>query len=183
MNMIFNRLPWLNCFNGRRESCEELLPLSEYNREPVILNVYDLFNVNEFGAARIGLGIFHTGIQVYDKEYTYGGHSYSNSGIFEIMPRTAEIELGEHFHYRESIQLGYTQFTRDEVMRIVEQLGCQFTGNSYHLTSNNCNHFSDAMSRILCGQQIPKWINRLAYFIDCVPFLQRCLPTEWMSPM
>ncbi|KAH8400127.1 hypothetical protein KR215_007705, partial [Drosophila sulfurigaster] len=171
--MFFSRLPWLNCFNGRRDSCEELLPLNEYiNGEPVILNVYDLFNVNGF-VVPLGLGIFHTGIQVYGKEYTYGGHIYSNSGIFEMMPRTAEFELGQHFHYRESIQLGYTQFSRDEVKRIVDQLGYQFTGNSYHLTSNNCNHFSDAMSRTLCGQQIPKWINRLAYFIGCVPFLQR----------
>ncbi|KAH8386586.1 hypothetical protein KR093_001334, partial [Drosophila rubida] len=171
--MLFSRLPWLNCFKGRRDSSEELLPLNEcINKEPVILNVYDLFNINEF-AVPLGLGIFHTGIQVYDIEYTYGGHSYANSGIFEMLPRTAEHELGQHFHYRESIQLGYTQFSRDEVHRIVEQLGWQFTGNSYHLTSNNCNHFSDTMSRILCGQQIPKWINRLAYFIGCVPFLQR----------
>lgn len=181
--MSYSRNPFLSCFSGPRESCEELLPLNvSESKEPVILNVYDLFNINEF-VVPLGLGIFHTGIQVYDTEYTYGGHSYSNSGIFGMMPRSADQELGDHFHYRESIQLGYTDFSRDEVSRIVEQLGLQFRGNSYHLIGNNCNHFSDTMSRVLCGEEIPNWINRLAFFINCVPFLQRCLPPEWLTPM
>lgn len=183
MNLIFSRMPLLNCCAGPQDSCEELLPLNPNGRkEPVILNVYDLFNINEY-VGPLGLGIFHTGIQVYGSEYTYGGHSFAHSGIFEMAPRSAEQELGDNFHYRESIHLGYTQFTRDEVIRIVDQLGWQFTGNSYHLTANNCNHFSDTMSRLLCGQHIPGWINRLAYFVGCVPFLQRCLPPEWLTPI
>lgn len=183
MSMFFSRMPLLNCCAEPHDSCEELLPVNPHCRkEPVILNVYDLFNINEY-VVPLGLGIFHTGIQVYGSEYTYGGHTYSHSGIFEMAPRSAEQELGDNFHYRESIHLGYTHFSRDEVNRIVDQLGWQFTGNSYHLTANNCNHFSDTMSRLLCGQNIPGWINRLAFVVGCVPFLQRCLPNEWMTPM
>lgn len=169
-----------SCLSLPSESDDLIQAASNMAREPVILNVYDMYWINDY-TTPIGLGVFHSGVEVYGIEYAYGGHSYPFSGIFEIVPRDAE-ELGEQFVYRQSLQLGYTDFTEGEVRRLVSEMGKDYRGNRYHLMNKNCNHFSGEFTQTLCGAEIPSWVNRLAYFSSCVPFLQRCLPKEWLTP-
>lgn len=150
------------------------------NREPVMLNVYDMFWTNEY-TGNMGLGVYHSGLEVYGREYAYGGHPFPFSGIFDIAPRAAG-ELGEQFRFKQAIHLGYTDFRACDVEKILEEMGKEFRGDRYHLMSRNCNHFSGAFATFLVGKDIPSWVNRLAYCATCVPFLQRCLPKEWLTP-
>jgi len=43
----------------------------------------------------------------------------------------------------------------------------------------NCSAFL----KTICGEDIPSWVNRLAYLTTFVPFIERVIPKEWISPI
>lgn len=151
-------------------------------RAEVKLNIYDIVSMANFNqySSPIGFGVFHSGTEIYGCEYAYGGHNNSHSGVFEIAPRDVSVLGEESFKFRETIVIGYTDFDHEDVKQIVDQLGAKFRGDKYHLLHQNCNHFTDALTKVLCGQGIPSWVNRLAHVSSCMPFLERwlsrCMP-------
>ncbi|KAG6636048.1 hypothetical protein I3843_11G069300 [Carya illinoinensis] len=135
------------------------------NLSPLYLNVYDLTPVNNY-LCLFGVGVFHSGIEVHGLEYGFGAHEYSSSGVFEVEPRSCP-----GFIFRRSVLLGSTDMSHSEFRLFVEHLSAKYHGDTYHLISKNCNHFTDEVCTRLTGKPIPRWVNRLARlgsFCNCL---------------
>lgn len=122
----------------------------------IFLNVYDLTPANSY-SIWLGFGIFHSGIQVYGMEYGFGAHDFPISGVFEVEPKSCP-----GFIYRCSIPLGNVSKSPAEFREFIESVASEYHGDTYHLISKNCNHFTDDISQRLTGKKIPGWVNRLA---------------------
>ncbi|KAI3802615.1 hypothetical protein L1987_30755 [Smallanthus sonchifolius] len=123
---------------------------------PVYLNVYDLTSMN--GCAYwLGLGVYHSGVQVHGVEYAFGSHEQPTTGIYEGEPKQCK-----GFTFRKQILIGWTEMNLPEIRRFMEELARDYRGNSYELITRNCNHFCNDACIRLTGNPIPSWINRLA---------------------
>ncbi|KAG5537446.1 hypothetical protein RHGRI_024765 [Rhododendron griersonianum] len=123
---------------------------------PVYLNVYDLTSINGY-AYWLGLGAYHSGVQVHGIEYAFGAHEYPTTGIFEGEPKQCD-----GFTFRKAILIGWTEKGPLEVRGVMEELAQVYKGSVYNLITKNCNHFCNDACVRLTGNPIPSWVNRLA---------------------
>jgi hypothetical protein len=118
--------------------------------EPVFVNVYDLYDGNAY-VYGLGLGAYHSGVEVYGVEYTFG----SGGGVFSHPPK--EAPGSERVPLRESILLGETHLSEAglwwcwppvvdrgfvrascvlciaEIKSIVDSLRDEFHGSAYNV--------------------------------------------------
>ena len=93
--------------------------------EIVYLNVYHVskFNsVTEF----LGFGFYHTSVELYNYEFSYGGHDQKSSGIVCVdAGNSAGLTL------KEKIPVGITYYNQDEIDEIINHLGEFWFGADY----------------------------------------------------
>ncbi|WRX14829.1 PPPDE peptidase domain - like 2 [Theobroma cacao] len=96
-------------------------------------------------------------LTVHGVEFAFGAHDYPTSGVFEVEPRQCP-----GFKFRKSIFMGTTCLDPVQVREFMERQSASYHGDTYHLIFKNCNHFCEDICYKLTGNQIPKWVNRLA---------------------
>ena len=119
---------------------------------------------------RLGLGAYHTAIQVGKQEFTFGGNIYSHeSGIYITAPR-----CNRSFVFKYAIPVFNPKDPEDAVLTLTEfeiyhvlvpRLGQRFLADSYDILTNNCNHFTNHFLREITGRRygLPSYLNRAAY--------------------
>jgi len=86
--------------------------------------------------------------------------------------------MADHFNglsvgatFRESLKLGSFGGGSSEVQSAISKLRSDFEPDAYNLINKNCNHFAEALIRILLRKQIPPHVNRLANIGSCMSCL------------
>ncbi|KAI9267715.1 PPPDE putative peptidase domain-containing protein [Helicostylum pulchrum] len=150
----------------------------EQEQRKIVLNVYDMLQpgfITNFGYA-MGIGIYHSGIEIGEHEYCFGGHDYEHvTGVFMVQPKIGP--QGPLF--KQSLHMGYTNLSKKQVDKVLQEISKEYIGTSYNLLTRNCNHFSEDLCKRLTGKTAPGWINRAAKLGTMFPCV---IPTEWVEP-
>ncbi|OLQ10624.1 DeSI-like protein [Symbiodinium microadriaticum] len=129
----------------------------DVHHHAVTLHTYDLHRlvrgVNTF-FKRIP-GFYHTGVEVHGREF-----SFSSSGMIEYCPRGFAGHL-----YRESMTLGATSFSQDELNLLLQRFDSTWVAYDYHCIRRNCSDFSEAFC-VALGVAPPP---RKSQFCACLP--------------
>ena len=139
--------------------------------ERVTLRVYDLSQGMAAAMSQQLLGqrldiVPHTGVFVYGKEWFFSG----SMGGIQAMPNWGMMPI------HETIELGATEVPEELFAVFIDEIRERYTGETYNLLRNNCNHFSSAATEFLIGQQIPDRILGLPERVLATPLGQALAP-------
>jgi len=113
-------------------------------------------------------GAFHTGVEVYGQEWSFGMTFEDwSTGVTWNAPK----ENPDHT-FRETLCMGYTTYSEKQVLQIIHELKMIWKGCTYNVLSRNCHNFSDELCQRLGVAGLPTWVNDLAYTgAEAVEFL------------
>eukprot|EP00927_Polykrikos_kofoidii_P078123 TRINITY_DN74991_c0_g1_i1.p1 TRINITY_DN74991_c0_g1~~TRINITY_DN74991_c0_g1_i1.p1 ORF type:complete len:647 (-),score=78.72 TRINITY_DN74991_c0_g1_i1:114-2027(-) len=125
----------------------------------VALIVYALHGASGLNALTESAGLggaYHVGVAVYGLEWSFG---YADEGTGVSPCHVGTSGLGT---FKESVPLGRTPWTPEEVLHIIANLRNAWLGVDYELLTRNCAHFGVELVRQLHVQDAPKWVSSLA---------------------
>lgn len=147
----------------------------------VYLNVYDLDQftgkLNDFALRKAGMGAFHCGVEILGNEwfFAWGDPSSTETGVLYSEPRGHQVHV-----FNESISMGFSPLTEDEVNNVILAAMEAWPGSSYHIVHRNCAHFAeDLLRRLQCLEPFPTWVRGGAETAGKHPVLQPIAEWGW----
>lgn len=137
---------------------------------PVWLHVYDVgpvssYLINSWSKRLACFGVFHAGVEVLGEEYTFQAmlshldeQGKPRTGVVRHEPKQKSAHI-----YRESISLGRTHLSTEDVTRRIMILARDWPSSTYNVLRRNCVHFSEQLAKDLqTTEPFPSWVNDLA---------------------
>jgi len=178
---------WRSTHEDEKSDCRSLVHLSKAAEAcraeaadseslPVLLHIYDVSQedsikrinsvfAHKYAPVKLG-GIFHAAVEVNGLEWCFGASDDETvPGVSCMLPRNDPSH-----HYRQTIRLGTTRCTAEDIADIISDLVEEYPGDDYDLLRRNCCHFADDFCRRLHVGRIPLWVHRLARLgarVDC----------------
>lgn len=123
----------------------------------VYVHLYDLSDafaqLNSVALDLLGYGgALHVGVEVFSVEWSFG-----TGGVSVSMPKS-----NRYYAYRQTLPMGRTTFSRDEVEHTIVDMHKEWSGSEYDLFSKNCGTFCNALCIRLGVGSLPAWVTRLA---------------------
>lgn len=99
-----------------------------------------------------GTGIFHCGVEVHNKEW-----SFDEDGVYASPPKGCQGHT-----YCDTIFMGNTTMTMPEIMMLLQKLNRMWLDAGYDLLTRNCCHWASSFCSLLGVGHLPKWLTSLA---------------------
>ena len=141
------------------KSFEEYISKKEFQKgTPVWLNVYHLTWLN-YLLQLIGLGIYHSAIEIDSYEYSFGASEEDVAGFY--INKIGEIS--KKLRLKEKIYMGNTIYSKNNIERLLALESPYWMGRTYDPFLKNCNNFTKHFLKIILFDKIiyPSYINRI----------------------
>lgn len=168
---------------------------------PVELLVYDITQGKSELFSSIVLGqeheaIYHSSILVHGIEFWFGGNIFMGpppmTRVFgPTLETSSKMKLQQSFYKTalgapmKSVHLGYTLMTLDEIVEYQHRpsMNDKFTTQTYDVLTRNCNHYSNELAQVLCGNHIPDVITSQPLVIMNAPHMKQLRPllNKWLG--
>lgn len=137
-------------------------PVASRPGHKVWLHVYDLDTVtqrlNQYVLKAVSLGAFHVGVEILGEEWFFAWGDTDHSGVVWNTPRSHQVHI-----YRESLCMGDSPLSEDEIEQVICTVMDDWPGNSYHPISRNCITFAEELVRLLqVPEPFPAWVRGVA---------------------
>lgn len=158
-----------------------LMPSAHFPPNTVWLNVYNMFLINET-TSKFGLGVYHTGVEVFGEEFAFSGSLKDKSGLRRCQP--GDASWLQNAYFSQSIKLGTTDLSQEEVREKFDSLHDEYHARRYSVVDRNCKHFTrDFCQEILALEHMSYPDTLIPPFVDRVErtiAMCRCLmPKSW----